>query len=216
MKCIKLKQISSVLLILFGLAGSNTAFSEEAPRVGREAAAKYFQKRTPQQVESKREQGPDDHYLALHYGAFMDSQSWEWAGSGRTNNVGDYSAGLTYRLSEWHNSMDLGIRVDFSQYKVNSDHPLKMSMMPIVTFPDASSKFPLYFGFGAGLGVFFKQIDGKSPLAVDYQLLLGARFFNVYENAGFFLESGLKNSFFLSTTGQFNGTFLSGGSVFTF
>jgi hypothetical protein len=51
---------------------------------------------------------------------------------------------------------------------------------------------------------------------LDYQLIAGARFFDVFENAGFFIESGLKNHLQLWDQGQFNGTFLSAGAVFTF
>lgn len=83
-------------------------------------------------------------------------------------------------------------------------------------FPDASSKFPLYFGVGAGLGVFVKQLSGESAMSLDYQVLAGARFFDLFNNAGFFLEAGLKNHMHMLSDGQFNGTFVAAGSVFTF
>lgn len=115
--------------------------------------------------------------------------------------------------------MDLNLRIDFIQYKISGtgeQKPLKMSIIPLITFPDASSKFPLYFGFGVGPGVFFRQTDNEASLALDYQLIAGARFFDVFENAGFFIETGLKNHLQLWNAGQFNGTFLSAGAVFSF
>lgn len=199
-----------LLILLICSLFTMDLFAEEAPRVGREAAAKYFQ-RSP----SADTVGPNDHFLALHLGKFMGSQSWDWGPSG-LEDIGNTSIGVTYRVEEWANSMDLDIRVDFNEYSLGGEKPFKMSLMPLLTFPDAASRFPLYFGIGAGLGVFFKQLKEESPLAFDYQLIMGARFFNIIENTGFFVEAGLKNHLLLTSSGQFNGTFLTAGAVFTF
>lgn len=216
------------LLLVVVLGFQNFARAEEAPRVGRRAAAKYFEKRGPAAEDGYQSaeigergggsSGPSDHYLAVHVGRMMNSQSYEW-GSGNQSDVGELTAGVTYRIGEWKNSMDLNLRMDFIEYKVSGNgeqKPLKLSILPLVTFPDASSKFPLYFGFGAGPGIFFRQTEGEASLSIDYQLIAGARFFDIFENAGFFIESGLKNHLQLWNSGQFNGTFLSAGAVFTF
>lgn len=185
------------------------------PQVGREAAAKYFSpSRGPSQ--SQFVGGSTERILALHFGKYMDSQAFEWGRSGRENQVGGFQAGVTYRIGEWVNSMDLNLRVDYLEFDVMGEQTSKISFMPVITFPDAASRFPLYFGFGGGLGVFFNQVKDKSPLSFDYQLILGARFFDVFENTGFFVEGGLKNHLHLLTTGQFNGSFLTFGAVFTF
>ncbi|MCB0369349.1 MAG: hypothetical protein KDD45_07815, partial [Bdellovibrionales bacterium] len=97
-----------------------------------------------------------------------------------------------------------------------NEKPLKMSILPVLIFPEASSKFPLYFGVGAGLGVFFKQVQDESNVSFDYQLFMGARFFNVYGSTGFFIETGLKNHLHITSDGQFNGSYLAAGAVFTF
>lgn len=210
---VMLKDVKTILLPTFLLAFLcfTAAQAAEAPRVGREAAARYFERRSPAQ-----DVAPSDHYLALHIGSLLNGTAWDWGMKGRENDTGSMSAGLTYRLDEWNGSMDFDLRVDFNEYKVAGEKPLKMSLMPMILFPDAASRFPLYFGFGAGLGVFFKQIKDESPLAFDYQLVMGARFFNVFENVGFFLETGMKNHLLLSSSGQFNGVFLTAGAVFTF
>lgn len=200
-----------LLVINFILLIPIYSLAQELPKVGRQAAQKYFENRSP-----AASGGSSDHYLALHFGRFMGSQAYEWLERGKQENIGENSIGLTYRVGEWENSMDLNLRIDFNEYKIGEDRPLKMTLMPLLTFPDASSRFPLYFGFGAGLGVFFKQIQDESTVAFDYQLLMGARFFNVYGNTGFFIETGLKNHLHLLTSGQFNGTFLTLGAVFTF
>lgn len=222
-----MKQLLPFLIVFLGF--QFFAQADEAPRVGRGAAAKYFEKRSPDASEeeetnnapaTKSTSGSDSaHYLAIHYGKMMSSTSYEWGTPSKQTDVGDFTAGLTYRIGEWHNSMDLDLRIDFIQYKVDGEgeqKPLKMSILPLITFPDAASKFPLYFGFGIGPGVFFRQTDHEASLSLDYQLIAGARFFDVFENAGFFIESGLKNHLQLWDQGQFNGTFLSAGAVFTF
>lgn len=223
-----MKQLLPFLIVFLVL--QSLSHAEEAPRVGRGAAAKYFEKRNPDATEeedtgketsssSSYSSNSSAHYLAIHFGKMMSSTAYEWGTESKQSNVGDFTAGLTYRIGEWHNSMDLNLRIDFIQYKITGEgeqKPLKMSILPLITFPDAASKFPLYFGFGVGPGVFFRQTDHEASLALDYQLIAGARFFDVFENAGFFLETGLKNHLQLWDSGQFNGTFLSAGAVFTF
>ncbi|HEY8270294.1 MAG TPA: hypothetical protein VIG33_05355, partial [Pseudobdellovibrionaceae bacterium] len=221
-----MKLLLPILIVLLG--SHDFARANPAPRVGREVASKYFEKQNSDAGEQGEEadssskpssyssSGPSDHYLALHFGKMMNSTAYEWGTESKQTNVGDFTTGLTYRVGEWKNSMDLNIRIDFIQFNVTGNgepKPLKMSILPLITFPDAAAKFPLYFGFGMGPGVFFRQSDGEASLALDYQLIAGARFFDVFENAGFFIESGLKNHLQLWNSGQFNGTFLSAGAV---
>ena len=207
-KCLK----AFILTFSLVLAAPMT-MAQEQPKVGRDAAARYFQS----DVEAAPQfNGGGDHYLALHLVKYMSNQAYEWKGTGKREDVGEAMVGLTYRVGEWYNSMDLNIRIDFQEFDLDDKKPLKMSLMPLITFPDAGSRFPLYFGAGAGLGVFFKQVEDESSISLDYQLVLGARFFDVFENTGFFIESGLKNHLHLLSSGQLNGTFLTLGAVFTF
>ncbi len=198
------------------------------PVVGRKAAAKYMPTRNPnQEVQVVGEQSPaavssgtgmdsDSHYLAVHIGGFVSDTAYKWGSPNSQKDVGNLNIGVTYRLGEWINSADFAMRIDYSTYEVRNQAASKLSFLPVIMFPDASSKFPLYFGVGAGVGVFVKQLGGESALAVDYQLLLGARFFDLFNNAGFFVEAGLKNHLMMLSDGQFNGTFVAVGSVFTF
>jgi hypothetical protein len=202
------------------LATSYASAQESQPRVGRDAAAKYFQKNSNEDDSGGSGGGslvgPSDHYLALYYGRYMSSQSYDWGKNGQEDDIGNNQFGVTYRVGEWYKSMDMNLRIEYADYKVGEDNPSKLSFLPLITFPDAGSRFPLYFGAGAGLGIFMKQTNSKSALTLDYQLVAGARFFNIFENTGFFLEAGLKNSLFLLSSGQLNGTFIATGLVFTF
>lgn len=207
---------------------SNRGF---APRVGRQAAAKYMAAKDPETAEEKKEvtdekesrrgergfsSGPTDHYLAIHVGWFANDNAYKWGAAETQENVGRYNFGLTYRMGEWINSMDLLFRFDVSRMNLAEGGVTKFSLIPLFTFPDASSRFPLYFGAGLGLGAFGTQIAGESALSLDYQLLAGARFFNLWGQTGLFVEGGIKNHIHLFSDGQFNGTFIATGLVFTF
>jgi hypothetical protein len=185
---------------------------EVNPPVGKDVAADYMSTRNPTREE---ETGRQSHYLAIHGGRLMSGDAWEWGQRNKQSQTGSYSAGVTYRVKEW-GTMDLNVRIDFNEYKILEETPLKMSLMPLLIFPDASSKFPLYFGVGGGPGIFFKQLADESQIAFDYQILMGARFFDIVNQAGFFVETGMKNHLLVLTSGQFNGVFLTSGAVFTF
>lgn len=197
-----------------------------APRVGRAAASKYMSPKRPDEAQAEPSEtdtsrrvasaGPSDHYLAIHAGWFVTDNAYRWGAVDNQQNVGKYNLGLTYRMGEWVNSMDLLFRFDVARMNLAEGGVTKFSLLPLVTFPDASSRFPLYFGAGVGLGVFGTQIAGESAISLDYQLLAGARFFNLWDSTGVFVEAGIKNHIFLLSDGQFNGTFIATGLVFTF
>lgn len=217
-------------LILNGqvsLAQSSTS----APRTGKAAASKYFADRkkvdpqAPVLVQDSDEgdeepsrspaQAGGPRVLALHLGTYFDEDIYKWGGKAN-KEAGKLTTGVTYRIGEWVNSMDLYLRVDFNSYQLNEGKALKMSLMPVVSFPDANSDFPLYFGAGAGLGIYIKQIDDEGSLSFDYQLLAGVRFFELFGDAGLTVEAGLKNHIHLLSDGQYNGVFVAVGTVFNF
>lgn len=188
-----------------------SASESKKTHVGRDYARSYFERKP-----SSDDSGGGDRYLAIHLGSYTSSQAYQWSSQGRANNPGNLTTGVTYRVGEWVSSMDLLFRADFNTYTIDGDSPTKLSLLPMVTFPDARSKFPLYFGAGAGLGIFFKQVVNKSNLSLDYQLVAGARLLDVYKSLGFFVEAGMKNHLHLLTEGQFNGFFVALGTAFTF
>lgn len=200
---------------------SSLALAQNNQNVGRDAAAKYFEgeQRSRPADESFSEysrSSTGDNYLLIGLTKFTDSKAWAWGGKGKEESVGDYALGVTYRVDQIKNSMDWSLRIDFAEFKPRDKRATQLSFSGLLTFPQAESRFPLYFGGGLGAGVFFTQLDSESSLALNYQLLLGARFFDVYKNTGFFIETGLKNHLHVSSDGQFNGTYVTLGMAFTF
>jgi hypothetical protein len=188
---------------------------------GQQKAQEYFKDRKEQAPPTKtwrspaQDGGATPRYLALHVGSFFTSNGYKW-GDGDQEDIGKLNAGVTYRVGEWVNSMDLAFRFDYTNFELDEGNARKLTFGGIITFPDSNSRFPLYFGGGLGLGIFMKQIDGESAMSLDWSLLAGARFLDVIDNVGFFVESGMKNALHLIDDGQFNGVFFSVGTVFAF
>ena len=202
--------------------------SAPRPRVGKGAAADYFKAREEHREaangRSERrstERQPDSsasagRYLTIHMGSFISDKAYRWGANSHDTNVGSGLFGVTYRVGEWKSSMDLLVRAELMSYSVDGQHPVKLAFMPIVAFPDSRSDFPLYFGAGAGGGIFFKQLADSSDLSIDYSVLIGARFLHVLGDAGLFVETGIKGQFFLLSEGQQQGVYLLAGGAFVF
>lgn len=182
------------------------------PVVGREAAAPYF----GEEARPVRVAGPRDHYMVLHIGKLVNTNAWNWGQSGRQKDAGAATIGVTYRIGEWNGLTDTLLRLDFNEYDIKGEKPQKLSFLPMIMFPDAASAFPLYFGAGVGPGIFFNQVGGEASITLDYQMVVGMRFFNVFESVGFSVESGLKNHLQIGDDGQVNSAFFALGAVFTF
>ncbi|MBK9294871.1 MAG: hypothetical protein IPM57_10610 [Oligoflexia bacterium] len=180
---------------------------------GEAEARKYFRKSTDQ-APSRSYSG--DHYLAVHLGAFISSDSYKWGGIDHATNNGRINGGFTYRMGSFGDFSDFALRADVIGYEVADVRPVQIAVLPMILLPEASSEFPLYFGGGIGAGFFFNQVREESFISLNYQIVAGARFFNALDNVGFFLEGGLKNNLLLMTDGQFIGYFLAIGSLFTF
>lgn len=184
---------------------------------GKEKAKEYFQQRKKPAATTHQAPpaGPTPRYLAVHMGTFFQGQSYRW-GESDERGVGKFNGGVTYRLGEWVNAMDFSLRMEYTHYELNDGTAKKLSFGTLLSFPDSNSRFPLYFGGGAGAGLFIQQIRSKSPVALDWQLFAGVRFLDVFEKIGFMVEAGLKNHVFLLSDGQFNGVFINVGTVFAF
>lgn len=190
---------------------------DEAPATGRERAAGYFKARQPERTREPVLGPPEakPRYLAVHAGTFFTDQSYKW-GKGNQTDLGKLNIGVDYRLGEWINTADFALRVDFTGFELDEGQARKISVDALVSFPDANSRFPLYFGVAVGPGFFLKQIHNESVLSLDYSLLAGARMFDVVEHVGFMVEVGLKDHLLLFSDGQFNGLYFNVGTVFAF
>jgi hypothetical protein len=194
----------------------------DAPKVGREAAARYFQneKNAEKRGTASESEGSSGkrkgHYMAVGFGTFSESTAYNWGQNGKEDKIGKWGADLTYRLDEQEYLFDQSLKVSYAQYGPVNQEASKLSFLFAMTLPEAGSKFPLYFGAAGGLGLFLKQLSDESVISLDYQLYLGLRTFNVFDTMGLFVEGGLRNHLQVTSDGQFNGTFLSLGSVFVF
>lgn len=206
----KILTILALSLVIF-LSLSAVANARQQPVVGRKAAEKYFQE--DQKVIGAT--SSTDNVLMLHVGKFVNSQAYDWGSPSNLSDTGQAIYGLTYLFDYWH-GMDLNIRADFHEFSVFDQRAVKLALMPLWTFPRAETRFPLYFGIGAGMGIFLQQVTNKSNLSLDYQLVMGARFMDITPGFGAFVEYGLKNHLHVLTSGQFNGTAFAGGLVFNF
>ncbi|OFZ12443.1 MAG: hypothetical protein A2Z20_06645 [Bdellovibrionales bacterium RBG_16_40_8] len=187
----------------------------ESPKLGRDAATDYFKQRE-NKTERKPNQSGGDRVLMLHGGTFLNDKAYRWGSKHKTEEPGEIMLGVTYRVGEWKNSMDLNFRAELVSYSIDSERPLKLSVMPIISFPDARSEFPLYFGAGAGAGIFFKQVGEESDLSFDYAIIIGSRFPTLFDVWGLFFETGLKGHVHLLSSGQQDGVFLAAGGIFEF
>jgi hypothetical protein len=197
-----------------------TADDQAAPSAtGEQEAQKYFTKKPQTQTAGKTSPDQvtmDDHYLAIHIGGFLSSDSYQWGATNHVSNPGRLQAGVTYKLGPLGQMADWALRADFIGYSFPEGNALNLAVLPMILFPDAGSAFPLYFGIGVGPGVFLQQIGNESTISFNYELVAGARVFDVIGNTGFFVETGLKNEIHLLSDGQFNGFFLSVGALFVF
>lgn len=200
----------------------------EAPKVGKKAAAKYFQAnnkggasgedaalvgRKPAAIETL-ESG--DHYLTVSLGKMTQSDAYNWGLDTKETDVGGMVFDLTYRLTMDEALYDQGVRISYADFTPAGQRAQKLSFMYVMLLPDAGSQFPLYFGLAMGPGVFMKQLSNESALTLDYQLLLGLRLFNIFNKSGFSIEGGLRNHLQLTSDGQFNSVYATAGAVFTF
>lgn len=154
--------------------------------------------------------------MAIGFGTFSDGTSYNWAQNGKESATGKWGADITYRFSEQEFLFDESFKVSYNQYKPANQDASKLSLLYAITFPEATSKFPIYFGAAGGLGVYLKQIEDESPISFDYQLYLGLRAFNLFDSVGVYIEGGMRNHLHITSDGQFNGTFLSLGTIFNF
>ncbi len=189
-------------------SGQTSQTIEKGTSVGRMAAQKYFVKdvQTGGNINTR--------LLSLHIGGYLHSKAYQWGNRASAEQAGVQTTGVTYKIGEWTQTMDLNLRVDYFQFEIERERPIKISFLPLLTFPDSATNFPLYFGIGAGPGIFLSQMAKESSLSLDYQLIFGVRWNDIWHNSGFFIESGIKDHLHVLSDGQFTSQFLTAGAVF--
>lgn len=74
---------------------------------------------------------------------------------------------------------------------------------------------PLFWPRG-GLALFFNQLPGESELGLDYQLLIGLRFYRLWGSVGVAIEFNQNGHLFLLSDGQAHQSSLMFGLVADF
>lgn len=222
---------TNLMAVTFALGFNLAASAQMVPVDGTETTGKakaqqYFQQRKSSAGKSDRapasdsggssSSGASPHFLSLHIGFYLDDQAYKWGQPASQNDVAQLNLGVTYKLGEWTNAADFMIRSEYSAYSLAGGTARKLDFLAMLMFPDVNSKFPLYFGIGVGPGFYLKQLADQSAMSLDYQVVGGARFLNVIDSLGFFVEFGLKNDIQLFSEGQFNGLFLGAGTAWMF
>jgi len=198
-------------ILLISILGSSLVLADQ-PQVGRKAAQKYF---AEDAARASSRESVGENILMIHIGQYTDSEAYQWGPTTPIYGSGQANYGLTYLIDEWH-SFDANLRADFSEYSLAGNRAVKLAVEPFITFPRAETKFPLYFGFGAGGGLFMQQLTGASNICLDYELVMGLRFMHLAQALGVFAEFGMKNHLLILSQGQFNGTAIDGGLIFDF
>ncbi len=217
----EMKPMKSLCIALTVVACSTFApIAGAVPNVGREAAREFMKKSNyPERVtasEASSGIGPSDHFVGLQVGRFLNSEAYEWAQKEKAENVGKTNFALTYLVSQYYSGFDLSMRLEATNYQIREWDTQKLSFLAAMSFPEVQTQFPLYFGAALGPAVFSRQVPDESVLALDYQLYMGLRFFDVWDSVGLNFEGGIKNHVHLLTNGQLNGNFLALGTVFLF
>lgn len=196
------------ILVEDNVGASTSSSIEKGTKVGRAAAQKYFIK------EDSSSGVVNTRLLSLHIGGYLRSKAYQWGDRASDESIGVQTTGVTYKIGEWPQTMDLNLRIDYMQFEVGRSRPIKVSFLSMMTFPDSATGFPLYFGAGIGPGIFLSQMLGESVLSLDYQLIFGVRWTDIWRNSGFFIESGIKDHLHVLSDGQFTSQFLTAGAVF--
>lgn len=218
----KLLKIST-LLLAHTLVYSAALYAKDSLQVGRKAATKYFTKDERSiSSESESESRPPrktsnvNYLFNLHFASYLKSDAYRWGPNNTESSIAKMNYGITYLFTDFMDAADAGLRLDFTEYRVNEMFTKKLSIMPVYMFPKHEHLFPFYFGFAVGPGIFFNQIENESNISADYQLFAGLQFLEIYGTAGISLELGLKNHLQLTSDGQVNGSYVALGAAFTF
>ena len=183
-----------------------------AKTVGRDVASKYMSSNKKAKPPSYQ----DVRLFSIYGGMATESTRYLWKDEERVRlNGEDYGFGLSYELGEFTSGIDSLIRIDYQRFIVGEDQPVKLSFSSVLTLPESSSYFPIYFGLGPGLGIFLEPVEGESNITLDFQMFLGIRLLDIWKSFGIMIEGGMRNHFNILSDGQVNQTFLSTGFVFT-
>ena len=109
------------------------------------------------------------------------------------NPFSSFVLGFNRALGKIHNFGDANLQVSVFSSKMAKQKTVLLEVAPRISIPEIQSAFPIYVGFGAGLGFYPYHIVRKIPfLSVSSQFFTGLRLFDLYHNLGFYMELNLR------------------------
>lgn len=197
-----------VFRLLFIIAIMTGVQQGWAAETGRQAAMKYFTKKSKTRSKTRAPASSGSRLLGISMGTLVNSKSYNWA----EEEFSGWTAELTY-LSETDGNFGRGLHLEMQKFADQVDDLTKVSFLFSMTFPKRIS-FPVYVGAAVGPGFFIKQREGESEFSLDYKAYLGLRLNQV--NSQYFLQTGVKNHVHVLSDGQFVGWFVSSGVAYLF
>ena len=84
---------------------------------------------------------------------------------------------------------NIQLRASVMLSRLKKDTPMSIEITPLFTFPELETAFPIYLGWGLGLGFYPYYVIKKKPsFSLHSPFLLGFRFLELYSNLGLGVE----------------------------
>lgn len=169
--------------------------SKQRPPVGKKAADSYilstYMTKANQYEKNTKSRG---YSIGIYLTHFTISTAYHSPLSPKEQG---FSSGLIY-LQEFSASSNLFFRGHLSLDKSNNRH-WSLSVIPLILY----NLSPIYVGAGGpGLNFFLNAPDSNNVFALDWQILAGIRFFEIFNFFNFFIEARWKNPFNIFDTSQ--------------
>lgn len=101
--------------------------------------------------------------------------------------------GFNRTLGGISNFGDISLQASVFSSKMEKQKKVLLEVSPRISIPEIQTVFPVYIGFGAGLGFYPHHIIQKIPsLSASSQFFAGLRLFDLYHNLGFYTELNLR------------------------
>ena len=128
-----------------------------------------------------------------------------------------FSVGFSQTLKSAPYVGGLLLKTEIQHLQLKSERATQLNITPAFRLPEAESGFPVYVGFGPGLGFYpFRLIQGEAWLSLNTMFLLGLTLPDIYENIGLNGEISLNIHCPLKEKKLYMETLFTMGLVFSF
>ena len=167
---------------------------KQRPPIGKKAADSYMlSTKETRTIYHKKNTKPHKHSVGIYLSHFTISTAYH---SLLYPKEQGFSSGLVY-LQKISDSSHLFFRGHLSLEKFNNSWYI--SVIPLILY----NLLPVYVGIGGpGFNFSFNVPNSNNFFAMDWQLLTGIRFFEIFNFFNFFIEARWKNPFNVFDTSQ--------------